>query len=686
MSEEINVRAYNKAKLDNTVLCRRLKSAYTIGNVKSWKDVTDKFGIDILPLWNILPWNYSNYSSWVFAFEEGFDFRYKAQLDFKPKEIQIISQVIRRESAEVFGVKMGKVTLSPSQYKTTCDIIQSMFIDGKTRAVMNDGKTGDGKTYLCGAILKYVIEKKLVADSLSPCPIIIVVPKQTIVKWERILEEEFEIPLTAVEIVGYGQLASRYGRMFTETRVENRYGFEEEVIYFKKFARPFLIIFDEFHWLKRRGSKRSKFAQALLEFTDVNQIFTSATPFITVQDSMIFALATKAKFMGRSVTLQNWSTFAGSITEKPEKPNAAAAKRLRDYLAPYIFSFAPEKRKHKAINRVRLVTFKTQTAKDYYDESEQRYIEGLKRTGRDVPGDRMLRLVLFNQYRKAAEFCKKDNFIELIFESWSTGKLSPICGVAFQQTLQEITIGLVKLGVPRDQISLIWGGRREISEKDLLSDSQIKDILRKTMAGEDVSSQDTKMLRLTIEYREDRLIRHENEEAQRERMRKFAELKLFKQGVNARQENIDAFQTGESRICIFTAASGGTGLDLDHNHDHSMQRVGYFTLTYWAEEVYQMLGRGTRKFTRSDINQYIIALADTIEAYHTAPKLDKKLQSLQAMLNNRDELVSSLEEQILSQYEELKKQKIILRSEEEIQAADDSMSVEEEEEIDEIDD
>lgn len=109
--------------------------------------------------------------------------------------------------------------------------------------------------------------------------------------------------------------------------------------------------------------------------------------------------------------------------------------------------------------------------------------------------------------------------------------------------------------------------------------------------------------------------------------RDFAILNKFgPQNRVARQEEIDRFQSGNSRVAMFTFKSGGVGLSLHHTDEwakvdketgnkivKSRQRRAFLAPTYSAIEIVQGLGRAHRLTSLTDTEQTILFYRGTIE-------------------------------------------------------------------------
>ncbi len=105
------------------------------------------------------------------------------------------------------------------------------------------------------------------------------------------------------------------------------------------------------------------------------------------------------------------------------------------------------------------------------------------------------------------------------------------------------------------------------------------------------------------------------------------------QTLDARDSNIDKFQTNKSKIIICNIKAGGIGISLDDQiGDHP--RASLISPTWDAVVLIQALGRIHRAGSKSKSLQRIIYTANTVEE-QIAEKLQKKLRDINS-LNNGD--------------------------------------------------
>ncbi|NBQ70823.1 MAG: hypothetical protein EBU46_19130, partial [Nitrosomonadaceae bacterium] len=112
-------------------------------------------------------------------------------------------------------------------------------------------------------------------------------------------------------------------------------------------------------------------------------------------------------------------------------------------------------------------------------------------------------------------------------------------------------------------------------------------------------------------------------------------MKLGTQSVKARQQEIDAFQSGKTKVCVFTFKAGGVGLSLHHHDDTCKQRESVIAPCYSAIELVQGLGRAPRLTSLSETVQTMLYYKGTIEE-HVADKVSQKLRCLKEVVRQRE--------------------------------------------------
>jgi len=644
MEIEFSTRALNAAKRQAESIAARAHNYYTVSvnnpAKKSWQQLASFLGISIDDIFTRNPFNYDQVKLWTRFYIDSTEKRLVAELEGqglkRTTDIALLKDI---KSLTTFG----NFTLLLEQQAVYDAITRDFFVTKVTRAAYNDGKTGAGKTVLATAIIDYMYKNNLLPKKIvSYARIMVITPKSVMESWSRHIEIAGYGSKLGTEIIvtSYSQLTATYGKVFL-SESEDPYT-EKIVTKWNPALVPDLVILDEGHKLKNESQQTAAILALLTTVANPPySLWLSATPFTVVNNIRAFAIATRATLLGMQITPDNFKQFAALITDEPSKPNKAAAKRVREILGNYIYSFPKSKWKHKAINSVKMVSFKRDFDKQLYQSAYERYLEKCSKLGKNTKFGKFERYVALQQFRVASEPLRGEQMAELAHEIVQSGKASPVIGTAFRSTIVRVVFRLAELGYTRKDISIIWGGKEEIKADLVLTDQEIQSLLTKPARGEELTPLDIKRIKTTLMFREDKLSYQEaNDDITRARHNKLFEWGLMgAQNANVRQKEIDAFQEGESKICLFTLAAGGVGLSLDHWKESLKPRIGFFTPTYNGEEIKQALGRLPRRLTLSDTYQFIVGLRDTVEEDHVMPKLDLKLQCISTITGTDDDLI-----------------------------------------------
>jgi hypothetical protein len=541
----------------------------------------------------------------------------------------------------------GSVKLYPEQAGCFLAVRDALWTNRTHRAVMNDGGTGSGKTFLAGALIAEVFKQghhidqgippmyqKMLAN--LPYRVLIITRKSIIPQYKAVLER-FGLGQylrdNRIVVTNYNQLSSQFADIFVKEKF-NPYTGASELEFISGF-KPYLVIYDECQGLRNRDTQQTRFVLAMNAIEDPPlQVFMSATPWVTVNDCRTFVIAAKHEYMGARISASNFDTFAGAHAARPDKPNKEAAKRLRKTLAPYIFSFPKIKWPHKAINQVLITEFETDTDRELYNKAYTVFLERKAKTGQNTAFGRFDEFVAIGQFRKTAEPLRVGTLIKESIAQLANGK-SVIIGCAYRETVARYVHRMIyQHGFKRSDISIIWGGKRAWKQDQLLDQSALQTLFDRMASGDELDDDERKALIETTNYITERLMSGETDAEQAKRLAEMTELGLTgTQDPYTRQQEIDNFQSGRSRICIFTLAAGGVGLSLDHDRPTTLPRVGYFTPVYSGPEAQQALGRAVRRGTLSDTEQYLVYMAGTIEE-QVAAAMDTKLACIAEMTGN----------------------------------------------------
>lgn len=631
----------------------------------TWSMIQTKFGIVIPEPFVSKPCDYTNVKyGWGTWYLSSVEARLEDELKgddslFSNKEKANVYRIYElpktRTRWKAAGHPEETSYLAPEQDAVYLALIRDYFNNPQSSisAAYNDGTMGAGKTVLGAAIIKYIIENQLIQKSkwlYAFAPIIIVTRKGVMESWSRHLELAGlgKYLGNTIVVTSYAAFTSSYGKMFlreepdpTDPKGERtRYKWNVGVI-------PFFILFDEAHSLNRD----SKQTRAFLSLADINNplapvrsLWLSATPFTTVDNTRAFAIFTKTTLLGMRVTQSNFNQFAKLISDDPSHASEADASKIRKIFGPYIYSFPRVKWAHKAINSIKLVEFSSEQDRQVYQAAYDRFLEKCRKLGKNTEFGRFEKHIAIGQYRLATEPLRMDQIVDLCHDHITKGIASPVIGCAYRNSVIRAVFRLINLGYKRQDISIIWGGKDEIKSTLVLDKDGMDALIRKSCSGEELTKSDLRKIQETLRFREDKISYGEaTDDITRARHQKLTEFGLMgSQSENARQVEIDRFQTGQSKICIFTLAAGGIGLSLDHCRSDLLPRIGYFTPTYSGPEFKQALGRLPRRFTLSDTYQYIVGMVGTIEESHVLPAIDLKLRCLAKVTNADYDIINTI--------------------------------------------
>ncbi len=634
---------------------RRLELDYTFKRVKSWSDlrVADK-PMDVLPNFSCQPFNFVNLKSWLAIWVQTAAARFlKEEADRRAASENITTKFVAAE--QIVSRKLGRFFLKPRQYKAIDMCIDILHTRKVSQAVVVPLEGGEGKSVIGWGLVDYWQNNGWFGH---PCA-------HLINKAFFLTKSSVTINMTrraracgvanvnqTVMVLSHTQLASNaWSCYFREVEVES-YGVNTKV-YEYVLPPPAIIIIDECQDYKKPTSLKSKYLAALVrkgvECGSVF-IFMSATPWVTINDTWLFCIATGREFHGEKITMETFPAMARAIAaqagvapdEHDEKAMQAFRREFNDcYVIP-----PRDPRKFKAMNDVMLVDFESQAQRDFYNSTMARYDDERRRMGKDGEVNKM---TIFGKKRHAEERIKCPTFAKLGAASEKAG-FAPVIGVCTQDAVKEITRLLVyEYGYKRSDISVIWGGEKIISRADItreVGDEFMRNIgsyvVRYLQTPESLTADEITATRKYLQWVKEQARFDEDETQQAGRHKELLTLKLDRQSLDQRQDEIDRFQNGDTKFCIFTLSAGGVGVDLDQQFEHVRPREGFFTICYWAEEFMQALYRTMRIATLSNVRQHIVFFRGTIVASHVAPKLDKKIKSVRAATQGSDEFVDEI--------------------------------------------
>ena len=590
----------------------------------------------------------------------------------------------------------------PQQKKAIAALLDVLYNKNLNGSLVPLG-TGKGKSWIAAGLAlwlqKHDPSKFCNFLGLFP-PILIITKKSVVLDFRDTLKKlGLESVGLAVDVWSYNEVFSTKNRNFFKEEVVDVFGQATKVIRFNlpASAAPKLIILDECQEIKKEKSKRTKYLEAFLQFPEITWVFTSATPAVTVWDTMFMSIAMRLQYGARPLTRETFPEFARTLTlgADPRQANAAALERWGAAIGDRFVKPPGDPQKVKALNKVKLFEITDPANKAMLKNAMKNYLEALERTGRSIDPQGQV-MVAFMVMARAAELATVDTWVADAIHAHQNG-YAPVIAIRFVETLKELVMKLCdseyfkSKGLTKDKISLIWGGNREIKPEELLPESRAAEIAakmgmwildnpdeaRKPKADDiGITKEEFRAFHKGIKYTSERIFREMTKDAFAQRNEKLREMKLHNQNQKERHENVQAFLNGETEFCIYTLSSGGTGISLDHRFQYTRPRKVQSTLTYWAEEVAQALGRCCRITTLTDTLQEIYVPEGTLLSDHMAPRLARKLKSIDAIGSSNVDFAAELEDAIR------KKQKAEKLTAEDLMPAESSGVIEVEDEDD----
>lgn len=667
----IDTKRVEQARAATRARIAGVRPKVALGIVRTWPDLCAIVGTEIKNLGDFTPENRELYYEWA------------VDTAGRRAEEEIKRQAEANTAVEIekFEVNIPGLTLKPQQVKAVNQII-SAYRAGK-RAVIVAMGTGRGKTIVLGAVAWWFRQQGLISatDNVFLPQCLVNTKKPVVLATRDKLEKFFKFTTTGdnyqkndadLGVYHYSTWSTAKWRYMWRTDKETGELIPEKIdlygaileVPFMRLAEPIkLVALDECHELKKPNSSRSRRVLGMIRANATKNafyIFMSATPAITLRDTWLFNIA--AGF----AELDNMSQFLGRFGSKPDKPNKEAMERYNEFLGIHRVAPPEDRLKYKTTYKVDIVQFPDEATRRVYREAEEDYVKSVLDSG-GTPGDTTM--AKFTIFRRAAEVSKAPLYAARMLADMAEGR-SPVLAVEFIDTVISVASLLAKAGVPRERISLIWGGQKLIRPEEVYTTAEfaaVMDRIRREaeryehengIAPEDeffcLTDAERTKVRKTREYNRQRLRRGETKAEQRERVGWLAGFDLDKQTDVQRYNEVNRFLRDETHCCVFTFAAGGTGIDLDNQIPGGRQRVVYSTMCYWAEQWLQAFGRCARIMTQSDVAHYILLFDDSIEVEHVLPKLAPKLRSIKTLTGIQGDLEDIVEQAIVKEAKTVK--------------------------------
>jgi len=645
MTIELTQKAKREAEQQALREAAAITTRYAKGIVKSWSDIETSLVIKVPQDYSSREFNYLNVSDFARFWRSSWLGRIESAVEHAAEnKVKITTGNIRQKDCSVYG----SVTLFPEQEALFRRMYDDLFVNQITGAALQDGETGSGKTFVAAALIAEDIKRGALDDPIRkyvPFQYIVFTPKNVVEQYKRVLDSFGLSKLVATQkilVTSYSQLSTTVGDMLISEREDLIT--EQIQLVWNPVIQPRCIFFDESQKLNNWDTYQTKCARAACDGTpNTVHVFFSATPFEKVNDARTLVEAINRPVLGLTIDDErSFKNFASLIDNNPGKPNQDAMRRLREVLGPYIYSLPRAKWPHKAINQVELVDFANDHDRQTYKKAHDKYIEVCKKVGKNTEFGQFGAFVALGNFKKTAEPLRAPHLAKIALDNYRQGKVATVIGAAHKETIIRCVFSLAEQGVPREHMSIIWGGGKNLNPADLLSQEEIDTILR-GIGSVRPDRRTFQRLKRTLEYIEEQHSMDETPEQQAYRHRRMSDLKLRgTQSADQRQKEIDAFQSGASRICLFTIASGGVGLSLDKDKPYLLPREGHFTPVWNGKEFKQALGRLVRRSSLADAHQFVSYMRGTVEEFHIAPLLDNKLKCIAEMTNRQFEVFDLL--------------------------------------------
>lgn len=351
-----------------------------------------------------------------------------------------------------------------------------------------------------------------------------------------------------------------------------------------------------------------------------------------------------------------WPTWSATIAAPAsvDEYDPPAMERLIKLMKPYIIDIKGVKAKFPARNRVKLIEFRTDKQREQYKLTWEKYEREMEliRGGMKELG-RFQELVAMMKFSQSAELIRHEEVADMADDICKRGKAAVVAYKFKESIAATIKVLMNKHGYKRSDISIIWGGMGGMFTSDgkvKLKEKKIPERTFNMFQPEDLELFKSLNVRLIVTSNEDenkvvKTVDLSQEMDDREKLTKaglksitaddLQNMKLGTQSKAQRQDEIDRFQDGKSKICLFTFKAGGVGLSLHHSKPELLPRESIIAPCYSAIELVQGLGRAPRLTSLSETIQTMIFFKGTIEE-HIADKVSQKLRCLREVVRQRE--------------------------------------------------
>jgi len=478
------------------------------------------------------------------------------------------------------------------QKKAAAEVLEKV-VKKKYRAVLVIARTGTGKTFIQGAIDRRLKDMVFEKDKTWGVTNYLAITRNSVVEQtKRVLQEQFGIiHPSETEVINIEQLRARAGQMWVKCKGVIIDGQASEVWEWKPMINPVVLFLDECQAVKNEDSTQHKIITAFSKIeSPTAQVFISATPFTRVSEAKSFAIATRKDIShitgipGSVLNEATWPTYAAMITDPtgmgkftPSDYNEEAVERLMKDLDDYIVRVKGVRWQFDALNKTEVIDFAPPSEANDFTDTEheyalawQTYLNEMARLEKEVTDNPCFQaLVKLMKFLIAAEYAKRYIFAERMYRDVQSGHAAVLACKNKKTIIAVVKILNEKYGVPRNKISLIWGG----GQTAMTAKQKLKAAI--SAKKELFEEQGITMEDLQLDEVEDRIMEDLPEE-----------LRLGNQSKEERQKEMDRFQAGISLYCVYTFKAGGVGVSTHHT-DEQTNRWDESVPGYaqWQEEI-----------------------------------------------------------------------------------------------------
>lgn len=190
-----------------------------------------------------------------------------------------------------------KAKLMIHQTRAAHALIDKIVIE-KKRCVLLEAPVGSGKTFIFGALLRYLDDHNFIEENrcISPWPFCIVTKASVVEQTKRVMRDQFGMDMNyKCHVINVEQLRAKFGEYLLDEKTVMKHGEEETSWVWKPQTHPLVFILDESQLAKNEGSVQSKIIQALSELPEerrIHIICSSATPFTRICEAKYLCVNT----------------------------------------------------------------------------------------------------------------------------------------------------------------------------------------------------------------------------------------------------------------------------------------------------------------------------------------------------------------------------------------------------------